>query len=375
VYSKALDRLNTRTSSPALEDEIIFEETGNSVRKIISRQNLYGLYALALGGQPNRPAMNYYKTAALRANENMLTPDSRYLLAATFYLTGDTRSYNALLPKKFTNTTNRRQSGGSYASPIRNLALVLNTLLETDPDNLQIPTLARQLSQALNTSSYLNTQESVFAVLALGKIAKKAATSTATATLSADGKTVGEFTGKNLNLTTGIANRKLKLAAQGSGSLYWFAQTEGLSATGNYTEEDAGLRVRREFLDRDGAPMSSFKQNDLVVVRISLASDNGIAVDNVVITDMLPAGFEIENPRLTEPREMPWIKGASTPEHFDVRDDRINFFTSAGNTEKTFYYLVRVVSKGRFSLGPVSADAMYDGSLRSYSGGGSITTY
>ncbi|RRA98582.1 alpha-2-macroglobulin family protein [Larkinella rosea] len=374
VYSKALDRLNTRTSSPALEDEMTFSESGNSVRKIISRQNLYGLYALALGGQPNRPAMNYYKTAALRPNETMLTPDSRYLLAATFYLTGDTRSYEALLPKKFTNTTNRRQSGGSYASPIRNLALVLNTLLETEPDNLQIPTLARQLSQALNTSSYLNTQESVFAVLALGKFAKKAATSTATATLSADGKTVGAFTGKTLNLTTGIANRKLKLATQGSGSLYWFAQTEGLSATGNYTEEDAGLRVRREFLNRDGAPMSSFKQNDLVVVRLSLASDNGIPVTNVVVTDMLPAGFEIENPRLNEPREMPWIKGASTPDHFDVRDDRIHFFTSAGTTEKTFYYLVRVVSKGRFSLGPVSADAMYDGSLRSYSGGGSITT-
>ncbi|WP_460671569.1 alpha-2-macroglobulin family protein [Larkinella ripae] len=373
VYSKALDRLTVRTSNPALEDEITLEETGNTVRKIISRQHLYGLYALALSGQPNRSAMNYYKTAALRPNETMLTADSRYLLAATFYLTGDTRSYGALLPKKYTNSTNRRQSGDSYASPIRNLALVLNTLLETDPDNLQIPTLARQLSQALNTSSYLNTQESVFAVLALGKIARKAATSTATATLTAGGKTVGQFSGKTLNLTNGIANQTLKLTTQGSGSLYWFAQTEGLSATGTYTEEDAGLRVRRELLDRDGSPVASFKQNDLVVVRISLASDNGVAVNNVVVTDMLPAGFEIENPRLTEPREMPWIKGASTPEHFDVRDDRIHFFTSAGTTEKTFYYLVRVVSKGRFSRGPVSADAMYDGSLRSYSGGGNLT--
>lgn len=374
VYSKALDRLTVRTNSPALEEELILEETGNRVRQIVSRQNLYGLYALALGGQPNRSAMNYYKTAALRPNETQLTADGRYLLAAAFYLTGDTRSYEQLLPKKFTDATNRRQSGGSYASPIRNLALVLNTLLETDPDNLQIPLLARQLSQVLNSSSYLNTQESVFAVLALGKIAKKAATSTATATITADGKTVGQFIGKTLNLTTGIANRKLKLVTQGSGSLYWFAQTEGLSATGNYTEEDAGLRVRREFLNRDGAPMSSFKQNDLVVVRITLASDNGLPVNNVVVTDMLPAGFEIENPRLTEPREMPWIKNASTPDHFDVRDDRIHFFTAAGPSEKTFYYLIRVVSKGRFLLGPVSADAMYDGSLRSYSGGGRVTT-
>ncbi|MGA0557017.1 alpha-2-macroglobulin family protein [Larkinella sp. VNQ87] len=373
VYGKALDRLTARTSNPALEDEITYGESGTTVRKVTSRQNLYGLYALALSGQPNRSAMNYYKASALRPNENLLTPDSRYLLAAAFYLTGDTRSYEALLPRKFTNTTQQRQSGGSYASPIRNLALVLNTLLETDPDNLQIPVLARQLSQALNASPYLNTQESVFAVLALGKLAKKTALSTANATLSADGKTVAQFTGKTLSLTSGIANRKLTLRTQGNGRLYWFAQTEGLSATGSYTEEDAGLRVRREFLDRDGAPMSSFKQNDLVVVRITLASDNGLPVNNVVMTDMLPAGFEIENPRLTEPREMPWIKNASTPEHFDVRDDRIHFFTSAGETTKTFYYLVRVVSRGRFALGPVSADAMYDGSLRSYAGGGRLT--
>ncbi|MFD1142800.1 alpha-2-macroglobulin [Larkinella insperata] len=373
VYSKALDRLTVRTGSPALEDEVIFEETGNAVRKIISRQNLYGLYTLALSGQPNRSAMNYYKTMALRSGETKLTADSRYLLAAAFYLTGDTRSYEVLLPKKFINTTNRRQSGGSYASPIRNLGLVLNTLLETDSDNLQIPALARQLSLALNSSPYLNTQESVFAVLALGKLAKKAAQSTATATLTANGKPVGQFTGKTLTLTAGIANQKLKLTAQGSGNLYWFAQTEGLSATGTYEEVDAGLRVRREFLNRDGAPMTSFRQNDLVVVRISLTSDNGIPVNNVVVTDMLPAGFEIENPRLTEPREMPWLKGASTPEHFDVRDDRIHFFASAGGKEQIFYYLVRVVSKGRFTLGPVSADAMYDASLRSYSGGSSIT--
>jgi uncharacterized protein YfaS (alpha-2-macroglobulin family) len=87
---------------------------------------------------------------------------------------------------------------------------------------------------------------------------------------------------------------------------------------------------------------------------------------------MLPAAFEIENPRLTEDRNMTWIKNASTPQHFDIRDDRINFYTTADVTEKTFYYLVRVVSRGKFILGPVSADAMYNADYRSYSGGGNV---
>ncbi|MBL7948442.1 MAG: hypothetical protein JNN19_05580, partial [Bacteroidia bacterium] len=93
---------------------------------------------------------------------------------------------------------------------------------------------------------------------------------------------------------------------------------------------------------------------------------------NVVVTDLLPAGFEIENPRLTEAREMPWIKDASTPEYFDVRDDRIHFFTTATNTTKHFYYVVRAVSPGTYIQGSVGADAMYDGSYHSYSGSGSV---
>ena len=52
-------------------------------------------------------------------------------------------------------------------------------------DNIQIPALARQLSTALNQTSYLNTQEAAFAFLALGKLARQTANSTATATLTA----------------------------------------------------------------------------------------------------------------------------------------------------------------------------------------------
>ncbi|MNL89709.1 hypothetical protein D3C87_2202030 [compost metagenome] len=61
------------------------------------------------------------------------------------------------------------------------------------------------------------------------------------------------------------------------------------------------------------------------------------------------------------------------PEFYDIRDDRIHFFTTADAQEKTFYYQVRIVSKGIFTVGPAAADAMYQGAYRSYSGGGKIT--
>ena len=369
VQGKMMDYLSLKTNAPALENQRIDDERrGFVVRKIANREAIYSLYALATAGKANRTSMNYYKQ-----NQALLTPDSRYLLAATYRLLGDERSYNALLPKRLETTNEPPQNDGSFASPIRNVALVLNTLIETDPDNLQIPTLARQLSQAVGSAAFMNTQESAFVLLALGKLAKKASASTATAVVLGDkNQQLSNFSGVDLVLNKGINDQNLVIKSSGKGNLYWFAEREGLSATGKVREEDAGLVVRRQFLDRSGKPVTVFKQNDLVVVKITLASITGLEVENVVVTDMLPASFEIENPRLTAPRDMPWLKNESTPDHFDLRDDRVNYFTTANATPKTFYYLVRVVSRGKFSLGPVAADAMYNAALRSYAGAGQV---
>ncbi|GAB4054785.1 alpha-2-macroglobulin family protein [Spirosoma litoris] len=368
VLSSAIDFLTTYTNSPATENAVTFDETGGrTIHKVASRTSIYGLYALAVAGKPNRSAMNYYKQ-----NANLLTPDSRYLLASTFFRVGDTRSFSALLPKKFTDNTTGHQTGGSYASPVRNLALVLDALVDTDSDNLQIPTLARQLSGALKQTTYLNTQEAAFAFLALGKLARQTASSTATATLTLGGKSLGTMNDALLNIKRVPTNAPLTLSASGSGNVYYFGQSEGIPSSGKIAEEDNGLRVRREYLDREGRSLSTIRQNDLVVVKITLASTNGLDVENVVVTDLLPAGLEVENPRLTEPRDMPWIQKPDAPDYFDLRDDRINFYTTATNTTRTFYYLTRAVSKGRFVVGPVSADAMYSSDYRSYNGAGVV---
>ncbi|MCK8491576.1 alpha-2-macroglobulin family protein [Spirosoma sp. RP8] len=368
ILSSAIDHLTTFTNNPSTENAVTFDESGGrTVKKVASRTAIYALYTLAVAGKPNRSAMNYYKQDA-----GSLTPDSRYLLASAYFRIGDTRSFTALLPKQYTDNTTSRQTGGSYASPLRNLALVLDALVDTDRGNLQIPTLARQLSSALRQSSYLNTQEAAFAFLALGKLARQTATSTATATLAAGGASLGTMNSGFLTLKRVPTNQPLLLTAKGLGSVYYFAQSEGVPANRPIADEDKGLQVRRTYLDRDGNSLSTIRQNDLVVVKITLASANGLNVENVVITDLLPAGLEVENPRLTEQRDMPWLKNSAKPDHFDLRDDRINFYTSASGTKQTFYYLARAVTKGRFALGPVSADAMYNGEYRSYNGAGVV---
>jgi len=55
--------------------------------------------------------------------------------------------------------------------------------------------------------------------------------------------------------------------------------------------------MRRQFFDRLGNPASldGIKQNTLLIVKLTLESDVA-DVENVAISDLLPAGFEIENP-------------------------------------------------------------------------------
>ena len=49
----------------------------------------------------------------------------------------------------------------------------------------------------------------------------------------------------------------------------------------------------------------------LIIIGITLESSFSTPIENVVITDLLPAGFEIENPRTKEIPGMDWIKDAS----------------------------------------------------------------
>jgi len=341
-------------------------------RTIAKREITYSLYVLALAGRQDAVALNYYK-----ANRPLLTPDARFLLACTYALGGQQRAFREVLPTQFTPEKAPRELGDSFASPIRDEALALNALLEADPTNPQVTSIARQLSRQVRAAGYLNTQERAFALLALGKIARKSQASTATASISAGGKQLGQFSGKDLTVNN-VANYQLLLKASGAGALYYFWEAEGISAGGRVREEDSYLRVRRQFLTRTGQPVgaATFRQNDLVVVKLTIqAADAAGEIKNVAITDLLPAGLEIENPRLGATREIAFVAKADQPDYLDVRDDRLNLFTTATPKPKTFYYLARAVSKGTFKLGPVSADAMYNAEYHSYNGAGTVRVH
>jgi uncharacterized protein YfaS (alpha-2-macroglobulin family) len=346
-----------------------YENNTYRTRQIPAKEIFYSLYILSTVGRQDLSIMNYYK-----ANKNNLALDSRYLLSSTYKILGDQASARALLPNAFEGERSIPAFGGSFYSYTRDMAISLNALVDSDPGNPQVGVLAQHLSKQLKEQYYLSTQERAFAFIALGKIARKTNESGATADIAADGKSIGNYNGGTLVLTKNLAGKNIEVAAKGTGALYYFWEIQGLSADGKIKEEDNFIKVRKTFFDRSGREITgtTFDQNDLVVVRLSVSTTDKSYVENVVITDILPAGFEIENPRLSETADMPWMKDNSSPEHFDIRDDRINLFTSVNANTKSYYYVVRAVSKGSFIMGPVSADAMYNGEYHSYNGAGMI---
>ena len=349
---------------------IVYYYNRNQNKKIAPKEIAYGLYVLALAGRANVPAMNYYK-----ASPDILALDSRYLLSAAYATAGDKRSFTAMLPSSFSGEESVAQTGGSFYSDVRDESIALNALIDADPSNAQIALMAKHVAQKLKTRYWLSTQERAFSFLALGKLAKAANNTDITAEIKVNGKTIakvenGQWRGDKNALKTNNA----EIVSKGNGRLYYFWQAEGISATGSYKEEDSYLKVRKRFYDRFGSPLTgnTFKQNDLVIIGITLEKSYSTDIENVVITDILPAGFEIENPRTKEIPGMEWIKDASEPTALDVRDDRIHFFVNAYNTKQVYYYAVRAVSPGQYKMGPVSADAMYNGEYHSYNGAGTI---
>ena len=305
----------------------------------------------------------------------MLALDSKYLLSAAYAIAGDRSKFKELLPTSFTGEVSVKESGGSFYSDLRDEGIALNAILEVEPNNPQVGTMAKHVSQELKKRTYISTQERAFGFLALGKIARQANNSNLSVSIKVNGEEIAKNDGATLKLTSKqLGGSNAEITTSGTGKLYYFWQSEGITKDGSFKEEDSYLKVRKRFYDRYGRQISSnsFTQNDFVIVALTLENSYSRNIDNIVITDMLPAGFEIENPRTKGIPGMDWIKNEAAPQYLDVRDDRVNMFVSAGTQSQTFYYAVRAVSPGTYIMGPVMADAMYNGEYHSYNGAGII---
>jgi uncharacterized protein YfaS (alpha-2-macroglobulin family) len=81
--------------------------------------------------------------------------------------------------------------------------------------------------------------------------------------------------------------------------------------------------------------------------------------NNLVLTHLVAAGFQIKNPRL-----VPEGGAAPAVDYQDIRDDRVfTYFRLDAGTEKTFLVVLNASYRGRYYQPGPAVEAMYDGAV------------
>jgi uncharacterized protein YfaS (alpha-2-macroglobulin family) len=190
--------------------------------------------------------------------------------------------------------------------------------------------------------------------------------------LTADGKALpikdGVFT------ATAETLQQLPVIRNQSGSACWYSLD--FRATPNEAYWGAlpsnGMAVTKRYYTIEGkeADLESLEQNDRLVVVIE-GEIQSAAVRYPLVTDWIPAGFELENPDLDgiDPLStFAWLGKRSQTDYTAYRNDRfIAALQKEGERHFRVAYIVRAVTPGSYTLPPVIAEAMYQPWLRAVS--------
>ncbi len=332
----------------------------------------YLCHVLALAGRPDAGW-----NARLREQSARLNFAARAHAGAALLLAGEPRLAMPLLESLARPVVRPRVPGRLLDSDVRDAALLLSAWLEVDPANEAVARLAQFLRGRQRDGHWGNTQDNALALLAFGKLARHLPAEEqpfAGALALPDGE-IRAFAGTNdvaWSLAPGAAGA-VAVTNAGPGQLYLWAQYEGVSAVPE-TAGDQGLAVSRDFLDATGQPFDAreLPQGELIVVRLTVDT-HGRLLDQLVIEDLLPAGWEIENPNLAVSEQFAWLREKEEADRSrEARDDRMLIFTGPIQGTASFHYAARAVTPGVFALPPVVASGMYEPDIRGVAAGGEV---
>jgi uncharacterized protein YfaS (alpha-2-macroglobulin family) len=343
---------------------VAFLATDAKARSDYDRADLdrvvYELYVLARAGKADVGTMDFLRDH----HASQLDAQSRAMLAAAYASIGNPRAIETLLAGTREVEEVARTTGTNLDSAIRNRAMLLLALLDAAPNDPRIPQLVERLSRDA-ADPWWSTQECAFTLLALGQFVRRQHSAPPfSGSVFVDNRLVGTFD----NHTTVFRNLKgdgsIRVTMNGPyqpSAAFYSLTIRGIRTAAAFHPENAGIRVSRELRTRDGKAIdpAGVKQGDLLVCVLTVESLNG-AMNNVVVQNLIPAGLEVENPRLKTTETLPWITGSSDCTNVDIRDDQVLYFVELpGSGALTFYTLLRAVTPGVFQQQPVFAEAMY----------------
>jgi uncharacterized protein YfaS (alpha-2-macroglobulin family) len=291
-------------------------------------------------------------------------------------------------------TTSYREEDGYLllASNRRADGVILEALVEDQPESDLIPKVVRGLLAHRKRGRWSNTQENVFILLALEKYFKtyEAQTPEFVARIWLGDQYVGgfHFVGRTTEyqvvqvpmafLSEQAGRQDLILSKEGPGRLYYRLGLSYAPTSLRLEPMDQGFTVLRRY-DAVDDPEDVWQDDDGVWhvragarVRVRLTMVAPSRRYHVALVDPMPAGFESLNPALAVTGSIPqdpeeqrgsgryWWWRWTWYEHQNLRDERTEAFASLlWDGIHTYTYVARATTPGEFVVPPPKAEEMY----------------
>ena len=166
----------------------------------------------------------------------------------------------------------------------------------------------------------------------------------------------------------------VRFAPQGQAPMFASLEVAGIPRQAP-APDNSVIGIERAWYTTDGKPWTPrpLKEGEALIVRLSVTANT--AMPDALLTDLLPAGLEIENFNLGDAKQWADVvvdgiqiserSGEADARHEEFRDDR--YVTALnlrrGSTARVFY-LVRAVTPGTYTVPPPLAEDMYRPDLR-----------
>jgi len=347
AFTLALDRLRNYVASNP-------DSTKNGGRDLA-----YALYVLARNGVAPVGDLRYIADTKLN---DLATPIAKAQVAAALAMLGDKaradRVYlaalDAIAPQPKLDI-----GRADYGSALRDSAALVTLASEGQATQKTIDEAVTRVDAARALSSHTSTQEDAWLVLAARALAKQLnAISLAVNAETRQGTFYRSLRAAELDAPLAVSNR-------GAGTVQAVVSVSGSPLTPEPAAE-RGFKIARNYFTLDGEPANptNAKQNQRFVVVLKMTEPQP-QFGRVIVADYLPAGFEIDNPKLVSSGEtgtLAWIADVAEPVNSEFRDDRFTAaFDRAQDSRPVFTvaYVVRAVSPGTYVLPQAVVEDMY----------------
>ena len=340
----------------------------------------YRLFTLALAGQPELGAMNRLRESKPYSLGERWMLASAYKLAGKADVANSVAQHDRLQAFVFTDP-----NPYTFGSLLRDRAVVLMglTLMGREEES---NALLEEVSAQLADEYWYSTQSVSFALVAVAKNA---------GTRPFKGFSFDYEAGKTRNTIKAesplasvalppppVVGVPLQLTNTSDRKLYVTTNVRAVPRSGEEQPSSSGLTLTVNYSDLEGNAVDIAKvpQGMDLVAQVTVKNVGARNVDNLALSQLVPAGWEIRNDRLENADTSGertqdeayrgaywWVPGGwrnqqlRQAEYVDIRDDRVQRYFSLRSGESIFFETrLNAAYLGKYYLPGASIEAMYD---------------